>query len=127
MRAEERCGDAVAGNARAGKRAVIDLPVAARGAALLEQGSRAAEALRKGERLLRAAHIGVRNVPAASRGVGSPPSCSGQTGTSVCRAISARRTSSESPLDAPSYRQATPSRHALTSSFIVHRAFRGST
>ena len=52
---------------------------------------------------------------------------SGQTGTSVCRAISARRTSSESPLDAPSYRQATPSRHALTSSFIVHRAFRGST
>ena len=49
MRAEERCGDAVAGNARAGKCAVIDLPVAARGAALLEQGGRAAEALRKGE------------------------------------------------------------------------------
>ena len=40
---------AVPGGEGAGKCAVIDLPVAARGAALLEQGGRAAEALRKGE------------------------------------------------------------------------------
>ena len=66
VRAEERCGDAVAGNARAGKRAVIDLPMTARGAALLEQGGRAAEALREGERLLRAAGVGVRDVGACA-------------------------------------------------------------
>ena len=47
MRGQKRRGDAVAGHTCAGERAVIDLPFAARGAALLEQGGRAAEALRE--------------------------------------------------------------------------------
>ena len=67
MRGQKRRGDAVAGHTCAGERAVVDLPFAARGAALLEQGGRAAEALREGERLLRAAGVGVRDVGAGAR------------------------------------------------------------
>ena len=67
MRGQKRRGDAVAGHTCAGERAVVDLPFAARGAALLEQGGRAAEALRNGERLLRAAGVGVRDVGAGAR------------------------------------------------------------
>ena len=47
MRRQKRGGDPVAGRERAGEGAVIDLALAARGAALLEQGGRAAEALRE--------------------------------------------------------------------------------
>ena len=73
MRGQERGGNAVAGRECAGEGAVIDLALAARGAALLEQRGRAAEALREGERLLRAAGVGVRDVGAGAHDDAAAP------------------------------------------------------
>ena len=50
------------------------------------------------------------------RGVGRPPSCSGHTGTSSWR--SASFSTHDWGLDAPSYRQGIPSKHAEISSFM---------